>query len=89
MGLILLDTNILADHFNGIAAATTEIAYHSNIAISAITQLEVAVGLFGDDVTAFARLLRLLPINVVQTDDAIIQESIRIRKASIIASRAN
>jgi hypothetical protein len=45
MGLILLDTNILIDHFNGIPEALDEIANHENLAISAITWMEVAAGL--------------------------------------------
>lgn len=40
MGLVLLDTNILIDHFNGLPEATNEIAYHENIAISAVTWAE-------------------------------------------------
>ena len=49
MALVLLDTNVLIDHFNGVGAATIEIANHQDLAISAITWMEVAVGLDGSD----------------------------------------
>ena len=43
MGLALIDTNILIDHSNGLGEATNQISHYDNVAISAITWLEVAV----------------------------------------------
>lgn len=88
MGLILLDTNILADHFNGFKEAIIEISYHRHIAISSITYLEVAVGLHGANIAAFDLLIGNLPIAIFHPDDHIINEAISMRKASIAAHKA-
>lgn len=82
MGLTLLDTNILIDHFNGIIEAADEISYHDNIAISAITWSEVAVKLSAHELAEFDAIIRDLPIYVLHTDDAIIRETTRLRVAS-------
>lgn len=42
---VILDSNILIDHLNGITAARTEILYHSDRAISAITWTELITAL--------------------------------------------
>lgn len=88
MGLILLDTNILADHFNGFKEAFVEISYHRNVGISSITYLEVAVGLHGTNIAAFDLLIGSLPIAIFHTDDSIINEAISIRKTSIAVYHA-
>ena len=88
MGLMLLDTNVLVDHFNGVAQASIEIAFHSDIAISSITQLEVAVGLNANDASRFTAMIELLPVAIIHPDDDIIREATRIRKTSIEARRA-
>ncbi|AWL03719.1 PIN domain-containing protein [Massilia oculi] len=88
MGLILLNTNILIDHFNGIPEALDEIANHENLAISAITWMEVAAGLSPADAGAFDQLTRQLPVYVLHTTDEIIRETTRLRSASIKAHRA-
>lgn len=88
MGLVLLDTNILIDHFNAIAEATDEIANHDNIAISAITWMEVAAGLTTDEAESFDRLIRDLPIYVLHTTDDIIRQTTRLRAASMAANKA-
>ena len=87
MGLVLLDTNILADHFNGIKEAIVEISFHDKIGISSITYLEVAVGLDGAEVAAFDLLVSTFPIAIYHPNDAIIKEATSIRKASIVASK--
>lgn len=89
MGLILLDTNILVDHFAGISEATDEIAYHDNIAISAITWTEVAVKLDSAEEAEFDALIRELPIYVLHTDDHIIREATRVRAASFEGNQFN
>lgn len=88
MGLILLDTNILIDHFNGISAALDEIANHENLAISAITWMEVATGLDPVDLAAFDLLTKHLPVQVLHTTDEIVRETARLRGASIKAHKA-
>jgi predicted nucleic acid-binding protein len=40
----LVDSNILVDHFNGIQEADTEISYYDDVAISAITWMELMTG---------------------------------------------
>lgn len=67
MGLVLFDTNILIDHFNGIPEATDEIAYYRNTAISAITWAEVAVKLDTAGMAEFELLVAALPIYVLHT----------------------
>lgn len=88
MGLVLLDTNILIDHFNGIDEALDEISHHDNLAISAITWLEVAVGLTLRELAAFDRLNKDLPIYVLHTTDEIMRETARLRGESIAAHKA-
>jgi len=88
MGLVLLDTNILIDHFNGIPEATVEISYHENVAISVITWSEVAVKLDTAELADFDRLVAALPIYVLHTDDAIMRETARIRAECIAANTA-
>lgn len=88
MGLVLLDTNILIDHINAVAQATEEIANHDNVAISAITWMEVAAGLTAAETSGFEQLIRDLPIYVLHTTDEIIRETTRLRAASIAASKA-
>lgn len=88
MALVLLDTNVLIDHFNGVGAATIEIANHQDLAISAITWMEVAVGLDGSDLAAFESMVDELPIRVLHTNDEIIRETARLRAASIAAYKA-
>lgn len=46
---VLLDTNILIDHLNGIAKATREIQHSHNPAISIITWIEVMTGATGSE----------------------------------------
>lgn len=87
MGLVLLDTNILIDHFNGLPEATNEIAYHKNIAISAVTWAEVAVKLDTAGIAELDLLTTQLPIYVLHTDDAIMREAARLRAASIAANK--
>lgn len=88
MGLILLDTNILIDHFNGVSAALDEIANHDNLAISAITWMEVAAGLDPIDLSAFDQLTKSLPVYILHTTDEINRETTRLRRASIGAHKA-
>ncbi|WBS02381.1 PIN domain-containing protein [Pseudoduganella sp. SL102] len=88
MGLVLLDSNILIDLFNGIGVAEVEIAYHANIAISAITWAEVAVGLTSSQLVEFEEVVSNLPIYILHTDDSIIKESVRLRKMSITRKKA-
>lgn len=87
MGLVLFDTNILIDHFNGIPEATDEIAYYRNTAISAITWAEVAVKLDTAGMAEFELLVAALPIYVLHTDNAIMRETARIRAVSIERNR--
>ncbi|WP_426174439.1 PIN domain-containing protein [Massilia sp. TWR1-2-2] len=48
MELVLLDTTIVIDFFNGIPQAADEVAKHDDIAISVITWLEVLAGVHSD-----------------------------------------
>lgn len=75
----LLDSVILIDHCNGVAAATRFLAAHDSVlAISAITRAEVLAGFPDEDFALGVALLdsfRFLPM-----DAAIADEAARIRR---------
>ena len=59
---LLLDSVILIDHFNGIAAATSYLsAHHSDAAISVITRAEVLTGFERRAARKAAQFLDCLP----------------------------
>jgi len=60
---LLLDSVILIDHFNGIAAATGYLSeHHADAAISVITRAEVLTGFTPRDVAKAKRLLDCFPV---------------------------
>ena len=90
----LLDTNILIDHLNGVAAARTEIARYDAPAISVITWMEVMVGAAPDVEAGTRRFLdcfKLVPIDAPVAERAATirrQTRIRLPDAIIWASAA-
>jgi len=90
MEKVLIDSNILMDLMNGVQAARTEVSYYSDIAISAITWMEVMVGCaMGDNkgqsqqTSRFLTFLSALRVNVIHTDDVIAIRSVEIRAAAL------
>ncbi|MGV7208325.1 PIN domain-containing protein [Oxalobacteraceae bacterium A2-2] len=81
---VLFDTNILIDHYAGHAAATDEIAYYSDAAISAISWLEVACRMSRSEEIRFQQWLNQLEIRVIQTTVSIIRTAATIRGASFV-----
>jgi predicted nucleic acid-binding protein len=86
MALVLLDTNIVIDFFAGLPAAGKEVAAHEDIAISAITYMEVMVGVMKESTAVIARTkaqLELFTVYDIQvgplTDRAIAARSVTIK----------
>lgn len=76
---VLLDTNILIDYLEGIAAARDELARHEKPSISAITWMEVMAGAADQEDSArlrsFLSGFRLVPI-----DDPVSELAVAIRR---------
>jgi predicted nucleic acid-binding protein len=83
MALVLFDTNILIDSFNGIQEAFDELDYYPDAAISAITWMEVIAGTPPADLPKIRQFLTATGFAVIQTDEAIMNEAAAIRGASI------
>jgi predicted nucleic acid-binding protein len=87
MGPVLLDTNVLIDHFKGVSAATNEIAIHDDLAISAITWMEVAVGLDAEGLAAFDTMIAAFKAGTgkkLATPDAVILASANITNRQLV-----
>mgnify|MGYP001391769478 CR=1 FL=1 len=74
----LLDSVILIDHFNGIAAATQFLQeQHQALSISVITRAEVLTG-FAPDTLALARqFLKTFPVLPIEARDADLAAQLR------------
>lgn len=77
---VLLDSNILMDLMNGIVAAYDEIDYYDDVAISAITWMEVVVGLNAAAMLQFEAALKAAGIKVIHTNDMISRLAAVIRQ---------
>ena len=79
----LFDTNVLIDYLSGIKAAKTELAKHSDKAISLITWMEIQVGTEPSDqvrVDKFLLKFEVLPITMEVSAEAVaIRKRARIR----------
>ena len=76
---LLLDSVILIDHFNGMAAATGYLsAHHSDAAISVITRAEVLTGFERHAARKAARFLDCLP--TLGIDQAIADRAAALRR---------
>lgn len=79
----LFDTNVLIDYLSGIKAAKTELAKHSDQAISLITWMEIQVGTEPSDqvrVGKFPLKFEVLPITMEDSAEAVaIGKRARIR----------
>lgn len=80
---VLLDSNILMDLMNEIEAAANEVEYYDDVAISAVTWVEVATGLDAAACLNFEINRRTSKIKVIHTDDAIMRESVAIRQGGL------
>lgn len=77
----LFDTNILTDHFDGIASATDELIAYDHAFISTINWMEVACGMTPRQVVTFNELLVAAGIGVIQTSEVIMVKAAAIRGA--------
>ena len=76
----LLDSVILIDHFNGVAAATGFLGHHgADSAVSVITRAEVLAGFDDDAVSLAIRLLDAFPTLPVTVEIA--DEAARLRRS--------
>lgn len=78
---VLLDSNVLMDLMNGIVAAYDEIDYYDDVAISAITWMEVVVGLDAIAILQFKAALTAAGIEVIHTNDTISHLAAAIRQS--------
>lgn len=91
---VVVDSNILIDHFNGIALAGNELAYHANIVISAITWIEVmsafeakrAAKTISEHEYDACKLV-LSAFKVIDIDTPVMAESARLRGCSLARGR--
>lgn len=74
----LLDTNILIDYLNGVAAARNEIARYAQPSISPISWMEVMVGTTKDDESSIRRFLAGFRQVVIDHDVA--ERAVAIRR---------
>lgn len=84
MNKALFDSNILIDALNDIEAAREEMAHHQNAAISAITWMEVAVRMTAAEKAAFSEFLKNFPIEVIHTNEHIMDAATTIRGNSLV-----
>ena len=75
---LLLDSVILIDHFNGIAAATAYLSeHHPDAAISVITRAEVLTGFTPHDAVKAKRFLDCFPVLGIDAADADLAAELR------------
>ncbi|MYM65403.1 VapC toxin family PIN domain ribonuclease [Pseudoduganella sp. FT55W] len=85
----LLDSSIVMDAMNGVSEARTEISYYSDISISAVSWMEVAVGcISSNQLNQFQAFIGALGIKVIHTNDLVAFEAAKIRAAGL-AERPN
>jgi predicted nucleic acid-binding protein len=82
----LLDTNIIVDLLNGVPQSAEEVSYYTDVAMSAITLMELAVGCIKTG--TLPQLLAFIQtgIQVIHTDNAISLDAARIRAAGLAAN---
>jgi predicted nucleic acid-binding protein len=81
---VLVDTNILIDLMNGVPKAKVELGYFSDFAISSLTWMGVMVGCKTQaDTLKFETFLKMLNVQVVHPDDAIMATAVTIRSAGL------
>jgi predicted nucleic acid-binding protein len=73
MAIVLFDSNILIDNFNGHTAAALEIFAYDDAIISSIVWMEVACIMDDAQRTAFDTLLDSAEIRVVHPNDSIMR----------------
>lgn len=81
----LLDTNIVVDLFNGVPQSADEVSYYPDVAISAITLMELAVGCI--KLGTMQQLLAFINtgVLVIHTDQAIALAAAQIRAVGLMA----
>lgn len=88
---VILDSNILIDHLNGIEEAQTEILYHSDRAISAITWIELMTAfkakieagvMTAQDYTASESFLNAFPL--IAIDQQVMEKAAEVRAHSLV-----
>lgn len=84
MGLVLFDTNIFIDMLNGIPEATIELGQYAEPAISFITYVELACGVFvkPQHKSGFENMLSNLML--IHMDEHIMHETIQVRGNSLV-----
>ena len=79
----LFDTNILIDYLNGVDAARIELERHSDRLISAVTWMEVLVGVRSDDEEDVVEMF-LRDFKVVDITRRVAREATLLRRRSRI-----
>lgn len=87
MAIVLFDSNILIDNFNGHTAAALEIFAYDDAIISSIVWMEVACIMDDAQRTAFDTLLDSAEIRVVHPNDSIMRLAATIRGNSLADHR--
>lgn len=77
----LFDTNILIDYLNGVDAARVELERHSDRLISAVTWMEVLIGVRSDEEEDVVEMF-LRDFTVVDTTRRVAREAILLRRRS-------
>lgn len=94
IGPVIIDSNVLVDHFNAIPEATHELKYHSDAMISAITWMELMTAFEAQllagvmtqaDYDASKSLLSFFP--VIEVNEAIMAEAARVRGKSLFLKK--
>ena len=75
---VLLDSVILIDHLNGIAAATAYLRDLRGASISVVTRAEVLTGIHARTMGAVTRLLDLYPALVI--DEVVADRAAELRR---------
>jgi predicted nucleic acid-binding protein len=88
MAIVLFDSNILIDNFNGYAAAALELLAYEDAIISSIVWMEVACIMDDAQRTAFDTLLDAAEIRIVHPNDGIMRLAATIRGNSLAEHRA-
>lgn len=76
----LFDTNILIDYLNGIPQAKTELALHSDKAISIVTWMEIQVGATVTEQAVVDHFLR--GFTVIPIDLSVSVKAVELRKST-------
>lgn len=88
MAIVLFDSNILMDNFNGHVAAASELWAYDDAVISSIVWMEVACLMNEAERNAFDEFLLDAGIKVIHPNDDIMRRAATIRGDSVVKSRA-